>query len=88
MGRSMRGTVGFMSSREYTCAVKYGSACSAASRPPALNAALQMPPILRTMTKSATPDSCAIFAPTTVASARAVTNRCLCLLSSAFDVLL
>jgi hypothetical protein len=38
------------------------------------------------ITKSATPDSLAIFAPTTVASALAVTNRCLCLLSSALDV--
>ena len=84
----MRGTVGFVSSSEYTCAVKYGSACSVLPVPQRGTACKSPPPILRMTTKSATPDSCAIFAPTTVASARAVTNRCLYRDSSAFDVLL
>ena len=72
---SHRGAVGRMSSSEYACAVKYGTAAIAASIPPAAAAARGKPLIRRTTIKSGTPPESAIAAPTTSALARRVTWR-------------
>ena len=67
LGRSIRGAVGVMESREYVCAVKKGVA------PPTASALAQIPLTLRIITKSGIPPSDAMSAPTTGALAVRVT---------------
>jgi hypothetical protein len=73
LGRSIRGAVGVMESKEYVCAVKKGVAESAASTPPTASALAQIPLTLRIITKSGIPPSDAMSAPTTGALAVRVT---------------